>query len=197
MCKYFHISETLCNRQVIPTLYVIEMLSLNDERYGQYRSGYGIIYDVVPKIRELINSGPSKSFWNEIWEELYHQGDVGEASYAIVPYLVEYEESNKHLEENIYHFVVSVELASLEDRNPPIPNELQFSYAKGVRKLPYIGMNKLKRGCSHSAVMLVASAMAVSLGHTILGRSYLDFGPDDALTFLENEYGYERADHDV
>jgi hypothetical protein len=32
----------------------------------------------------------SEADWNILWDDLHHQGDVGEASYAVVPYLAEY-----------------------------------------------------------------------------------------------------------
>lgn len=103
------------------------MLPLDDARYLHYRGGYGSTYDVTPLVRELQKSGTSESLWSEIWQELYHQGDIGEASYAIVPYLVEYESHSKSLDENAYQFVVSVELASLVERNPKVPEELDLS----------------------------------------------------------------------
>jgi len=45
--------------------------------------------------------------------------------------------------------------------------------------------------------MMVASSMAVSLGHTKLARAYLELGPKEALAFLHDEIGYERTESDV
>lgn len=175
----------------------MKLLSLDDERYSAYRGGYGTVYNVVPKIQSLQEQGASDAFWAEIWEELYHQGDVGEASYAIVPYLVEYQSTLKDVDEQLFQFVVSVDLARLEDRNPPIPGELEFSYAIAIRKLPIVGGERLRRGRSSGAVMAVAAASALSAGHSILARAYLEFGREEALKFLEELNGFKPADYDV
>ncbi len=42
--------------------------------------GYGIPYDPEPAIKNL-NSSHDEAI-TELWENLYHQGDVGLASYA-------------------------------------------------------------------------------------------------------------------
>ena len=36
---------------------------------------------------QLQRAGISGQFWEVVWDELHHQGDVGEATYALIPYL--------------------------------------------------------------------------------------------------------------
>jgi hypothetical protein len=58
------------------------MLNLDDDRWDELSGGYS-------------NEVPPSSFpcdreatWHDMWDDLRHQGDVGEAWYAAVPHLV-------------------------------------------------------------------------------------------------------------
>ncbi|RMH21683.1 MAG: hypothetical protein D6696_05205 [Acidobacteria bacterium] len=76
----------------------MELLPLEGARWADYRDAYRQKpCDVVKWIRELEERGASPKFWEKIWNELHHQGDVGEASYAILPYLVRYQIGQKRM----------------------------------------------------------------------------------------------------
>jgi hypothetical protein len=92
----------------------LKLLPLDDPRWPTYRSGYRLSYDVVPLIRQLQQEGASKQFWETVWDELHHQGDVGEATYALIPYLVDYQSGQSALDEQLFHFCVVVDLAQPE-----------------------------------------------------------------------------------
>ena len=64
------------------------MLSFDDERWKHLMGGYKIPFDPRPSLRKLENQQDAASAWEELREELHHQGDVGNASYAAVPELV-------------------------------------------------------------------------------------------------------------
>lgn len=63
------------------------MISFDDPRWDDLEGGYRIEYDPRPALLTLEDSPDDPDAWAELWEELHHQGDVGEASYAAVPYL--------------------------------------------------------------------------------------------------------------
>lgn len=169
----------------------VQLLSLDDSRWATYRGGYNRSpYNVVPLIDLLNREGTSASFWEVVWDELHHQGDVGEASYALVPYLVDYQSRRQELDEQLFHFCVVVDLAQPENGNPPIPLEIKSSYAMAMKRLPVIGTEKLGRSCNEAIVMGVAAATALAGGHRILARAYVDFGLEDALAFLRNLNGF-------
>jgi hypothetical protein len=157
-----------------------------------YRGGYKqITYDVIPLIHQLLREGTSHSLWKRIWADLHHQGDVGEATYAFVPYLVEYQGRQRELDEQIFQFCVVVDLALPEGSNPPIPPELELPYAIALRKLPAIGTDLMRRGCSQEVLMGIAAATALAAGNRVLARAYLEFGRAAALSFLRELNGYE------
>jgi hypothetical protein len=64
------------------------MLPLDDPRWRSYKGGYQAPYDASPGLRRLLADGPDEELWEEFWNELHHQGDVNQASYAAVPWLV-------------------------------------------------------------------------------------------------------------
>lgn len=150
----------------------VELFPLNDLRWAAYRGGYRVPYDVVPLIQQLQKEGTSEKFWELAWQELHHQGDVGEATYAVVPYLVDYQTRQRGIDEQVFHFCVVVELARLENENPPVPQELALSYAKALDTLPIVGVNLAQRGCPEADVMGVAAAIALAAGHRVLARAY-------------------------
>lgn len=59
------------------------------------------------------------SCWALAWAELHHQGDVGEASYALVPYLLDFQSRQRELDEQLFHFCVIIDLAQPENNNYP------------------------------------------------------------------------------
>jgi len=175
----------------------MELLPLDDPHWASYRGGYNRApYNVVPLIHRLNSEGTSGSFWEVVWPELHHQGDVGEASYALVPYLVEYQSRQRELDEQLFHFCVIVDLAQPENNNPEIPPEIESSYALAMRRLPVIGTELLRRGCGEAVVMGVAAAAAMAGGHRVLARAYVDFGRADALDYLRNLNGFSEGPAD-
>jgi hypothetical protein len=174
----------------------IELFPLNDLRWAAYRGGYKVPYDVAPLVQRLQTEGTSKKFWEVAWQELHHQGDVGEATYAMVPYLVDYQSRQRSIDEQVFHFCVVVELARPENENPPVPQELGPSYATALDRLPIIGVELMQRGCLEAEVMGVAAAIALVAGHRVLARAYLDFGRSEALDYLRELNGFEPTAND-
>jgi hypothetical protein len=61
------------------------MLSLEDRKWQEFHGGYRVSYDASVALRSIQDG---IDVWDELWEELHHQGDVDIASYASVPQLV-------------------------------------------------------------------------------------------------------------
>lgn len=168
----------------------IELLPLNDPRWPTYRGGYRTPCDIVPLIQRLQTEGTSEGFWKIAWEELHHQADVGEATYALVPYIVDQQSRQRDIDEQVFHFCAVVELARPEKDNPPVPQELGFSYGRALDRLPVIGATLLRPGCPEADVMGVAAVTALAAGHRVLARAYLDFSRSDALDYLRHLNGF-------
>lgn len=85
-------------------------------------SGYRLPYDPFPSLEKL--ESDNSNALNELWENLYHQGDVDTASYAAVPKLVELGELS---------LVSAIEVARNSEQNPPIPKELKVNYNQAIK----------------------------------------------------------------
>jgi len=75
--------------------------------------GYRIPYDAKPAL-DLLNSD-RESALPELWENLYHQGDVSTASYAAIPILVQCGELS---------LVAAIEVARHSERNVDVPEAM-------------------------------------------------------------------------
>jgi hypothetical protein len=65
------------------------MLALNDHRWTMMTGGYRTPLDPRPLLSKLESARDTAAVWAELWDELHHQGDVGDASYAAVPHLAD------------------------------------------------------------------------------------------------------------
>ena len=79
--------------------------------------GYGVPYDPGPALERLPSARDEAVA--ELWENLYHQGDVGPASYAAVPALVRHGELS---------LVAAIEVARRDPRNPKVPGPIASAY---------------------------------------------------------------------
>ena len=87
------------------------MLSFDDERWNRLKGGYRTPFDPHPLLRKLENGEQNPAVWHELWGELHHQGDVGEASYAAVPHIVEIHRKSGVVDWNPYAIVACIESA--------------------------------------------------------------------------------------
>jgi hypothetical protein len=58
------------------------MLGAGDQRWSTLKSGYRMPFDPRPLVSQLEDAQHVEEAWSELWDELHHQGDVGEVSYA-------------------------------------------------------------------------------------------------------------------
>jgi hypothetical protein len=97
------------------------MLASNDERWLSLVGGYRTAYDPRTALQKLRSNVEVAAAWEELWNELHHQGDVGDASYAAVPELVRIHKEQGVPDWNAYALVGIIELARTRSGNPTIP----------------------------------------------------------------------------
>ncbi len=113
------------------------MLPLDDPRWQSYTGGYRTPFDASALLRQLFDRGASPELWDELWLQLHHQGDVGTASFAAVPWLLESARRSPELDWNAFGLIAVIELERLHYcGNRPMPAELEESYAKAIDRLP-------------------------------------------------------------
>src|SRR5271170_4614157 len=111
------------------------MLSLDDNRWNNLTGGYRMKCDPRPLFVQLESEQTRETAWHELWEELHHQGDVGEASYAAVPHLVRIYRKRGVIDWNTYAIVAVIELARDGATNPEVPQWLKEDYLQSIREL--------------------------------------------------------------
>src|SRR5262245_28637188 len=108
------------------------MLSLDDPRWRELIGGYKIPYDASGALKRLERG---EDAWDDLWEDLHHQGDVGEASYAAVPHLIRIGRMLPKRDWNLYALVSCIEVERHRKTNPPLPDWLVESYQQAMREL--------------------------------------------------------------
>src|SRR5207237_716284 len=86
-----------------------------------------------PMARSVQTGTDNRAAWNGFWSGLHHQGDVGEASYATIPHLVEIYSRLGIFDWNAYAIVAIVELCREQRNNPPLPKWLEKDYFHAIQ----------------------------------------------------------------
>jgi hypothetical protein len=138
-------------------------LDFNDERWAGLVGGYRIPYDPRPALRCLEQRTGVHEAWQELCTELYHQGDVGEASYAAVPHLVRIYEEQGIPDWNTYALIATIEEARQVGKNPDLPTYLCDPYEEAWNSLVRIGIRELESASANSKPLKIrCSSRALS-----------------------------------
>lgn len=149
------------------------MLALDDPKWKQLHGGYRIPYDASDAFRRLEQGG---DVWNEVWENLHHQGDVGEASYAAVPHLVRITSKSPQRDWNPFSLISTIEIERHRKSNPPLPGWLVDDYKIAWSDLLHVAINGLRKANDPLAIRPILGAIALAKGELKLGAmiSFLD-----------------------
>jgi len=159
----------------------VRMLSLDDSRWNNLAGGYRMKCDPRPLLANLETAQNRETAWHELWEELHHQGDVGEASYASVPHLVRIHRKSGIVDWNTYAIVAIIELARGKRNNPEVPNWLEDDYVRAIRELAEIGAAEIWRTEEPEAVRAILSVIAIAKGLRTHGRFLVEYSEDELL----------------
>jgi len=141
-------------------------LPLDDPKWKTLQGGYKIHYDPTPALRRL---EAGEDAWDELWEELHHQGDIGEASYAAVPHLVRIGKSLPSRDWNLYGLVSTIEIERHRKTNPALPAWLAESYQAAWHELLEVALDDLKRINEPESVRSILGVLALAKGELQLG----------------------------
>jgi hypothetical protein len=161
----------------------VRMLSLDDNRWKNLTGGYRMKCDPRPLLAQLESEQTREAAWHELWEELHHQGDVGEASYASVPHLVRIYRTSGVVDWNTYAIVAIIELARGKGNNPAVPPWLEDDYLRAIRELAEIGVAEIWRTEDPEAVRAILSVIAIAKGLRTHGRFLVEYSEDEMLDF--------------
>ena len=108
------------------------MLDLDSPEWRAMHGGYRTPYDASPSLKALLASTTPDSFWEEVWNNLYHQGDVGDASYAVMPWVLKIYAEKGWIDYQLPTYAYAVEEARSRPMNGRPPNWLIVEYEKSL-----------------------------------------------------------------
>jgi hypothetical protein len=135
-------------------------------------------------MRALERGEDTSAAWRELWNELYHQGDVGEASYAAIPHLVRIYEANGAPDSNIYHMAAIIEHARRKDHNPDLPADFQKDYEAAWDRLVALGLRELTGTNDPTLISAIISVLAMQKGQHALGSFAAFFDESERVEML-------------
>ena len=138
-------------------------------------------FDPRPLLEKLEAGQGTESVWHELWGELHHQGDVGDASYAAVPLLVDIYRKQGVIDWNTYAMVAIIELARTNGRNPELPHWLQKDYFRSIGELAEIGASQVLRAEQTEAVRAIVSVIALAKGLRTQAKFLVKYTEDELL----------------
>ncbi len=161
-------------------------MDLDDPHWPHLLGGYRVPYDPRKALHALERDRETDAAWEELWTELYHQGDVGQASYAAVPHLVRIHAARGIADWNTYALIATIEDARHNGRNPELPENLRGAYEAAWRKLVDLGLRELGAAEDPTLVCSIIGVIAIGKGQLTLGQLAVTFTEDERKEVLEN-----------
>jgi len=165
----------------LKVVYFGRMIDLNDMRWSNMSGGYRSPLDPRALLNRLETEHDTTTAWQELWNELHHQGDVGEASFAAVPILIRIYQKKGVIDWNTYAIVAIIELARSENGNPDVPAWLKQDYFQAIRDLAKIGASEVLRANSQEDVRAILSIIAIERGLRSHGKFLVSYSDDELL----------------
>jgi hypothetical protein len=160
------------------------VFAFDDPRWAELHGGYRIPYDPRNALRSLAEGRNVDAAWKELWNELHHQGDVGEASYAAVPELVRVHAERGIADGNTYALVAIIEDARQNPKNPELPSWLKDSYTDALNRLAVLGLHDFRAATDETLVVSIIAVLAMAKGQSLLGRLAIYFTDDERRELL-------------
>lgn len=138
----------------------------DDNRWLELSGGYGMPYDPRGAIRKLTHD-EADTAWEELWQELHHQGDIGEVSYAAVPKIVDAHAARGVPDWNTYALAATIEEAR---KNPALPSWLVSDYEAAWHRLQEMALAELPTATTGELIDSIFAALAFGKNRAALGR---------------------------
>ena len=166
------------------------MLSLDDPHWGTLAGGYRLPYDPRLALQSLAANWTDAAAWDELWNELHHQGDVGEASYAAVAVLADVAARVAVRGWEVFALVATIESERHALRNPRIPAWLQAAYHAAWSELLRLALDDLRATQDPLVVQSALSVVALAKGSTKLGVLIADLDESELDAMLEESIAW-------
>jgi hypothetical protein len=165
-------------------------MELDDPRWTGLEGGYRVPFDPRPLLLRLRDGDDRSSVWPELWQELYHQGDVGVASYAALPQLCRIEVSRPEPDWQTYALVATICLArDATPSNPPIPAWLEPACLAGLEALARAGAGHLDSVADAETARSILAILALRTGLRQYARLLVEFDESEVEALERAAFG--------
>lgn len=168
------------------------MKDLEDKIWTTLNGGYKTLFNPVRIIKALEVDPSSSEAWGSIWENLHHQGDIGEASYAIVPYLIDIYQRNKFSDWQIYSFVSLIMVESNRKTNPSLPKWIEADYSKSLSILYEIAIEDLRKAKDELLIRLIIGFITLYKGLIKYGALISGFDELEIEEIIEEDFAWNH-----
>ena len=156
------------------------MLKLDDPCWETFLGGYRTPYNASVRLRELeAGLDDLEEIWEELWNELHHQGTIDIASYATVPQLVRICIARKLLDWNVFAIVAVIEECRVFGENPELPDEFADDYHSAIKKLAEFGSRNYSADWDQELTRSFLSVGAFANGRSQIGRMLIEFSDEE------------------
>ena len=171
------------------------MLNFQDARWQNFTAGYRVPVDLRPLLRDLETTSSPEVAWDDLWDELHHQGDVGPGSSVAVPHLVRIHRLRGNVDWNTYALVSTIELARGRGDNPDVPEWAVVDYQTAIRDLANLGLAELPQANDSITTRPILALLALTFGARKHARLLAEYGEEelDELTGSTNAAAVARA----
>lgn len=133
---------------------------------------YGAPFDPEPAIERWV-AGERREAAAILWERLYHQGDIGTASYAALPKLGRLLDTLAEPDWNAYALIATIEEAR-QNGGPAIPASLEQEYRTAWGSATQSALNDLAKETDDLVVRSAIAVLAHGKGqHTLAALALL------------------------
>ena len=149
------------------------------------KGGYRVVFDPRPLLRQLEESPVDDALWDKLFEHLYHQGDIGEASYASFPDIARLiVESNA----STYYplsAIIQIELARTFPQNPPVPDWIEPDYSHAIDRLAQYCLENLGQTTEPGKIRIMLSFLTLWKGLRVHAHAF-EYSEADLTHYFEN-----------
>lgn len=163
------------------------MLSLDDEKWKELHGGYGIPYDASVALRSM---KVGIDVWDELWNELHHQGGVGVASYAAVPQMVCIAVAATTRDWNFYGLVATIEVGRHRKSNPALPSWLKADYDSALARASVLALADIGLKTDSATTQAILSVLALKKGELKLGAILSGLDASELDEWLEEQLAW-------
>ena len=137
-------------------------------------------YNASVRLQELSDGSTDlEEIWEEFWNELHHQGDVGIASYASVPQLVRICVNRDLLDWNAFALIAIIEECRLFGDNPKLPGWLEEDYHLAIKMMAEFGARHFTEDWSKQLTQSFLAVAAFAKGAPKTARLLSAFSDDE------------------